>query len=290
MNPKLVLLVLWNSKVVAHIFPDKLYLKIKFWVVTNKRLDFKNLQTFNEKTQWLKLYNRKSEYINMVDKYAVRSYIAEKIGEEYLIPVLGVWDNPDDIDFDILPQQFVLKCTHNSGLGMCICKDKQTLDVEKVKKDLRKGLKQDYFITSREWPYKYVKRRIVAEEYMADESGTELKDYKVFCFDGKVELIEVDFDRFKNHKRNLYTPNWEFIDAQIEFPNDKNKKIEKPQALEKMLEIASKLSKGMPHARVDFYSVREKIYIGEITLFHGSGMEKFTPEKLNIRLGELIKL
>ena len=132
MNPNLILIVLLNSKIIAYLFPDRLYLKIKFRLVTGKRLNLKTPQTFNEKTQWLKLYNRNIEYIKMVDKYAVRKYIAETIGDEYLIPLLGVWDNPEDIDFEMLPKQFVLKCNHNSGLGMCICKDKEALDIEKV--------------------------------------------------------------------------------------------------------------------------------------------------------------
>ena len=159
---------------------DEEYLKKAFKLNMGKELNLDNPQTFNEKLQWLKLHDRKSEYTIMVDKYLARDYIAKTIGEEYLIPLLGVWDSPDEIDFDALPDQFVLKCNHNSGLGMCICKDKSKLDIEKVKKELQKGLNENYYLHRREWPYKDVPRKIIAEKYMVDESGTELKDYKFF--------------------------------------------------------------------------------------------------------------
>ena len=154
--------------------PDDVFLKKAFRVNMHQELNLDNPQTFNEKLQWLKLYNRKPEYTMMVDKYKVREYVADTLGEEYLIPLLGVWDDPDEIDFDALPNQFVLKCNHNSGLGMCICKDKSKLDIEKVKKELKKGLKQDYYLTGREWPYKDVPRKIVCEKFMTnDEVGGE---------------------------------------------------------------------------------------------------------------------
>ncbi len=226
----------------------------------------------------------------MVDKYAVREYIAKTIGEKYLIPMLGIWDSPDEIDFDSLPNQFVLKCTHNSGFGMHICKDKSKLDINEVKKGLRKGLRENHFITTREWPNKDIPPRIIAEEYIVDESGAELKDYKFFCFNGKVELIEVDFDRFENHKRNLYTPEWEFVDETIEFPNDKERQFEKPKMLDEMVEIAQKLSSGMSMIRIDLYHTKDKVYFGEITFSPDSGWGKFSSEELNLRMGELIKI
>ena len=170
---------------------DEEYVKRKYRACFGRKLNLENPQTYNEKLQWLKLYDRKPEYTRMVDKYRVREYIAQTIGEEYLIPLLGVWEDPEDIDFDALPDQFVLKCNHNSGLGMCICKDKSKLDIKKAKRELKKGLKQDYYLTGREWPYKDVPRRIIAEKYMVDESGTELKDFKVLCFAGKAKMIQV---------------------------------------------------------------------------------------------------
>ena len=168
-----------------HGMDDETFLKKQFYHAMGYELDLQHPKTFNEKLQWLKIHNRKPEYTMMVDKYAVRQYIADTIGEEYLIPLLGVWDDPEQIDFDALPQQFVLKCNHNSGLGMCICKDKSRLDFKKVKKELKKGLRQDYYLACREWPYKDVKRKIVCEQYMEDASSQELLDYKFMCFNGK---------------------------------------------------------------------------------------------------------
>ena len=175
---------------------DKTFLMIYFRIFTGKRLNLKKPRTFNEKIQWMKLYNRKPEYTVMADKYLAKEYVAKKIGQQYVIPLLGVWDSPDEICFDELPDRFVLKCNHNSGTGMCICTDKSVLDIEQVKKNLRKGLNENFFLHGREWVYKNIPRKIIAEQYMTDESGYELKDYKIFCFDGVPKLIEVDFDRF----------------------------------------------------------------------------------------------
>lgn len=269
---------------------DRKFLERAFKHYIGKELNLDNPQTFNEKLQWLKLYDRKPEYTTMVDKYRVRKYIAEKLGEEYLIPLLGVWDDPEEIDFDKLPNQFVLKCNHNSGLGMCICKDKTKLDIKKVKKDLRKGLKQDYYLTGREWPYKNVPRRVIAEKYMVDESGTELKDYKVFNYNGEPRLIEVDYGRFTKHMRNLYSTDWDYIEGEIEFPTDQAHSIPRPEKLEEMLELSRKLSVGIPHVRTDFYSINGRIYFGEMTFYHGSGMEHFRPEELGEKLGNWIIL
>ncbi len=269
---------------------DGEFLEKKFKAVMGYRLDLSNPVTFNEKLQWLKLYNRKPEYTMMVDKYRVRQYIADTIGEEYLIPLLGVWEDPEEIDFDALPDQFVLKCNHNSGLGMCICKDKSKLDIKKVKRELRRGLQQDYYLTGREWPYKDVPRRIIAEKYMVDESGYELKDYKIFNFDGKPRVIEVDFDRFENHMRNLYTTDWELIQGEIEYRSNPQREFAKPECLEEMLQLASKLTAQMPHVRSDFYCINNRVYFGELTFFHGSGYEEFRPEVLGEQFGTWLKL
>lgn len=283
----LAIRLLWKF---SSIIPDKLYIRIMYKVVVGQWPDLKNPKTFNEKLQWLKLYDRNPLYTIMVDKVEVKKYVAEKIGDEYIIPTLGVWDNPEDIDFDKLPNQFVLKCNHNSGLGMCICKDKSRLNIEKTIKGLKMGLRQNYFKYWREWPYKNVKRKIIAEKFMVDESGVELKDYKIFCFDGKPKIIEVDYGRFVNHMRNVYDTDWNFIAMQIEFPNDPNHIVARPEKLNEMLSLAKKLSEGIPHVRADFYSINDKIYFGELTFFHGSGMEKFSPEEWNEKLGRLIPL
>lgn len=268
---------------------DALYLRIKYFVAMGKPLRLKHPRTFNEKLQWLKLYNRRPEYTTMVDKVKAKEYVAKIIGEEHIIPTLGVWDSPDDIDFDKLPNQFVLKCNHDSG-GLYICRDKSKMDVEQVKENLRKALNNDFFLYSREWPYKNVERKILAEKFMVDESGTELKDYKVFCFDGEPELIEVDFDRFVQHKRNIYGKSWDLIDMEIQYPSDSNHVVARPEALDDMLDLARKLSKGIPHVRTDFYSIGGKLYWGELTFFHGSGVERFRPQNWDEKLGELIVL
>lgn len=271
---------------------DEKYLKKKFKSLMGKELDLKNPQTFNEKLQWLKLYNRRDEYTMMVDKVAVRDYISEKLGEEYLIPCLGVWDNPEDINFDELPEKFVLKCNHNSGLGMCICKDKSKLDIEKVKKELKKGLEQDYYMTNREWPYKNVPRKIIAEKFMVDESGTELKDYKLFCFDGKPCYMFIATDRSTpgvETKFDFYDMEFNHLPFTNGHPNS-DKVIQKPKGFEEMKELACKLSEGIPHVRIDFYDINGKVYFGETTFFHWSGMVPFEPAEWDYKFGELLNI
>ena len=287
-HPRRILLGLLNRT--SALWPDRTYLRWQFRFAMGRKLDMDNPQTFNEKLQWLKLYNRKPEYTVMVDKVKAKEWVAGRIGAEYIIPTLGVWDNPDEIDFDELPNQFVLKCNHNSGLGMYICKEKSKINIPKVKKRLRKGLKQNYFLIGREWPYKDVSRKILAEQFMVDESGTELKDYKVFCFDGEPEIIEVDYNRFIAHKRNFYGKNWDFINMESVYPSDEKHMIARPEKLDKMLELSRKLAKGIPHVRVDFYSIGNRLYWGELTFFHEGGCGHFKPENWDERLGKLIKL
>lgn len=257
--------------------PDDQYLKCMFRARMGRKLDLDNPQTFNEKLQWLKLYNRRPEYTMMVDKYLVRDYITKTIGEEYLIPLLGVWDDPDEIDFDALPNQFVLKCNHNSGLGMCICKDKSKLDVQKVKEELRKGLKQDYCLTGREWPYKNVKPCIICEQYMQDDSGKEeLSDYKVLCFNGEPKLVEVHRGRFGGgHTQDFYDTDWnKTVFNQPDVPMS-NEVMDKPVFADEMLELSRRLSAGIPHVRVDWYYTNGHLYFGELTFYDGSGFDPF---------------
>ena len=287
-DPKRLAIILMDRLLLP--FPDKLYLSVMYRLYFGKGLNWEHPVTFNEKLQWLKLYNRKPEYTIMVDKVKAKEYVASVIGEQYIIPTLGVWSSPDEIDFGRLPDRFVLKCNHNSGKGMCICRDKSKLDISMVKRNLRKGLKQDMFLHGREWPYKNVPRKILAEKYMVDESGWELKDYKVFCMNGEPEIIEVDWDRFIRHKRNLYDKNWNLLDLQIQYPSDKNVKIARPEKLDEMLNLSRKLATGIPHVRVDFYCIGNRLYWGELTFFHESGYGSFIPEEWNIRLGKLIAL
>lgn len=271
--------------------PDEAYLKRKFKASIGQELNLDHPQSFNEKLQWLKLYNRRPEYTMMVDKYKVRAYIAEKLGEEYLIPLLGVWDDPDEIDFDALPNQFVLKCNHNSGLGMCICKDKSKLDIPKVKEELRKGLAEDYYLTGREWPYKDVPRKIVCEKYMVDESGTELKDYKLLCFDGEPKLIEIHRGRFGEHTQDFYdAETWERLDIQQPDMPMAEHPMQKPAFADEMVALSRVLAKDIPHVRVDWYFAENRLYFGELTFFDGAGFDAFIDVKDDLLLGSYITL
>lgn len=275
----------------ARLFPDELYLKMLFPLRTGYKLNLKNPQTFNEKLQWLKLNNRKPEMVKMVDKVDAKKYVANIIGDEYVIPTLGVYTSVDEIDFESLPNQFVLKCTHDSG-GIVICNDKSKLDIEAAKDKLRRGLKVNYYYQNREWPYKQVKPRIIAEQYMVDESGFELKDYKFFCFDGEVKLLFIASDRGSKTEETKF----DFFDIgfnHLPFLNghpNSIKKINKPENFDKMIELAGKLSVGHPHIRVDFYNVNGKIYFGELTFYHWSGMTPFKPIEWDYKLGKLINL
>lgn len=272
--------------------PDDEYLKRKFRVHMGKELNLESPQTFNEKLQWLKLYNRRPEYTMMVDKYRVRDYIKEQIGEEHLIPLLGVWDDPDEIDFDALPEQFVLKCNHNSGLGMCICKDKTNLNIPKVKSELRKGLKQDYYLTGREWPYKDVPRKIICEKYMTDKSETQgLTDYKFYCFGGKARVVMIASDRYSKQQTRFDYFDREYSHLPIVWGNPYSENPpSKPAQFEQMLGVADQLSAGIPHVRVDLYCVNEQIYFGELTFFDGSGFDAIAPKKWDDTLGGWIEL
>lgn len=271
---------------------DKSYLKKLFMLSMHRELDLSNPVTFNEKLQWLKLYDRRPEYTMMVDKYLVRDYIANKLGEEYLIPLLGVWDDPDDIDFDSLPDRFVLKCNHNSGLGMCICKDKSTLNIKKVKADLRKGIKQDYYLTGREWPYKNVPRKIIAEKYMEDNSFHELRDYKFFCFNGEPKFTLVCTDRFSvsGLKEDFYDLEWNHMAMSRLNHGNASVEIQKPKNYELMCDFARQLAKDIPFVRCDFYEINGRLYFGELTFFPASGFEGFEPENWDKKLGDWITL
>lgn len=271
---------------------DELFLKLKYRAYLNRRLDLKEPKTFNEKLQWLKLYNRKPEYTLMVDKYEVKKYVSERVGEEFVIPTLGVWNKVEDIDWDILPNQFVLKTTHGGGGGgVCICRDKSTFDIQKACNELNKSMEQDLFREFREWPYKNVPRKIIAEKFMIDESGKDIKDYKFFCFNGKVEFCKVDFERFVDHHANYYSPKWSLLPfGEVVCTPDFNKEVDCPSNFDKMLKVAEGLAKEIPFARIDLYNIKGRIYFGEITFFPAGGMGEFTPVKTDEEIGQLLKL
>lgn len=291
-NPRLAALVLFDKKDNRNM-PDEKYLKIKYYLSLGKKLDLENPQTFNEKLQWIKLFDRNPLYTQLVDKYLARDYIKEKLGEEYLIPLLGAWDNPDDIDFDALPEQFVLKCNHNSGLGMCICKDKSKLDIKKVKAELKKGLAQDYYLSGREWPYKNVPRKVIAEKYMTDSANTdEFTDYKFFCFDGYVDCVMVCTERNTGDtKFYFFDEDWELKKYNIrgkEAP--KGFTLPKPPKMDEMFKIARELSKGIPFVRADLYNSYGNIYFGEMTFFPTSGFDANLLPETDKYFGSLIDL
>lgn len=275
----------------SRVIPDKVFINIKFFKFFGHFVDFKNPKTYNEKLQWLKIYNRDPLYNTFVDKYLVKEYVAKKIGEQYIIPLLGKWNSFDEIDFDKLPDQFVLKCNHDCG-GIVICRDKSSFDKVAAKKKLEEHLKDNYYWQHREWPYKDVKPCIFAEKYMVDESGYELKDYKWFCFDGEPKALYIAQDRENENedtKFDFYDMAFNHLPIKNGHPNA-NAIKEKPEGFEEMYKLAQVLSKGIPHVRVDFYNINGKIYFGELTLFHMSGFVKFEPKEWDKIFGDWIKL
>lgn len=270
-NPFIIISYL-GCKGLLNWIPDKPYLKMVFKANVNMKLDLKNPKTFNEKLQWLKLNDRKSEYTKLVDKYEVRNYIEKTIGKEYLIPLIGIWDKFDDIDFDKLPNKFVLKCTHDSG-SVFICTNKSTFNIKEVKKKINKALKKNYFYVAREWPYKNVKPRIICEKFIEGKNTTP-DDYKFLCFNGKVKLIEVHIDRFENHKQDFYDENWNKTSISQDGTTSTYIK-EKPKQFEEMIKLSEKIAKNKYHVRVDWFISGEKIYFGEITFYDGAGFDAF---------------
>lgn len=275
--------------VTTRIIPDELYLRIAYRMVTGKTLHLNPPVTFNEKLQWLKLHNRQPLFTQMVDKYGVREFIKERIGEEYLIPVYGVWDKPEDVDFSTLPDRFVLKCTHDCG-GVIICRDKSKFNKEDAITTLKECMKKNFYYQGREWPYKNVIPRVYAEAYLEDKGETQLTDYKVFNFNGTPRIIQVDFDRYTDHKRKFFDTEWNEMDVTFHQPYQSDKVIKKPACLDEMLELSRKLSAGFPHLRTDFYIVNDRLYVGEMTFFHGTGFGKWTPESFDAEMGSWLDL
>lgn len=285
---------MWNIiKHMLRCLPDSAYISLKYFYHFKKLPNLRNPKTFNEKLQWLKLHDRKEIYTDMVDKYEAKRYIAKRLGEEYIVPTYGVWDKFDDINFDELPEQFVLKCTHDCG-GLVICKDKSKLDLEAARLKINKCLKHNYFWECREWPYKNVKPRIMAEEYI-ENSDEKYKDkslivYKVFCFDGVPQIIQVILnDKQSDETIDYFDANWELLKLKQNFPNSEER-IEKPDCLNEMLDLSSKLSKNVPFLRVDWYIVAGNLLFSEFTFYSDAGVAKFEPEEWDYKLGTLIDL
>ncbi|MBQ3667088.1 MAG: hypothetical protein II913_03410 [Elusimicrobiaceae bacterium] len=268
------------------LLPDEWYIQLQYFYHFHRFANLKNPQTFNEKLQWLKLHDHNPLYTTLVDKYAVKKWVADKIGEEYIIPTLGVWNKAEDIDFDKLPNQFVLKVNHDSG-GLVICRDKSKLDKQAAIAKLSGALKNNGYWYGREWPYKNVKPCILAEKYIEDAETKELWDYKLMCFNGKVRCSFVCTERFTENglKVTFYDDDWNIMPFERHYPRRKTP-MAKPLNYEEMVNLAEKLSKGIPFVRVDFYSVQGKTYFGELTFYPGSGLEEFVPSEWDKKIGD----
>lgn len=289
LNPKLILKRLDDYRLIT--LKDEDYINMRYETTFNKKLNLEDPQTFNEKLQWLKLYDRNPKYTKLVDKYEVKDYVANLIGKQYIVPTIGIYDKWKDINFKNLPNQFVIKCTHDSA-STIVCREKTYKHIKKCRGKIKRALKKNYFYGGREWPYKNVKPRIIIEKYIFNTNEEDLKDYKFFCFDGKVKVFKIDFDRFSKHQANYYDCNGNLLEFGEEVcPPDFNKKLEIPGNLKKMIELAEKLSENIPFVRIDFYDIdNKKIYFGEMTFYPAAGFGKFEPEEWDYKLGKLIDL
>ena len=286
-NPAWIVVFLNNRGI--HLLNDEKYVKLLYKLIFNNELNLENPQKISEKMQWLKLYNRKPEYTKMVDKYEVKNYVKDIIGEEYIIPTLGVYDKFDDIDFEKLPNQFVIKCTHDSG-STVVCRDKNNLNIKATKKKINKCLKKNFYYSHREWPYKDVKPRIIIEKYLVDGEKERPNDYKIYCFNGKATTFLVMTDRTPNSVRvNFYDMNWKQLPISDAHTNSEQK-IVKPINDKLMIEIAEKLSKDIPFVRVDFYEIEGHVYFGELTFFPDGGFVEYNPKEYDKIFGNMCKI
>ena len=270
---------------------DEKYLKKEYYSIFRKKLNLENPITFNEKLQWLKLHDRKDIYTTMVDKVEAKKYVASIIGEEYIIPTIGVYDRFDDIDFDKLPNQFVIKCTHDSG-GIVICKNKAELDIKVAKKRINKFLKRKFYYVHREWPYKNVRPRIIIEKYMEDGNRKTMRDYKFFCFNGKPEMMYLSegLENHKTAKMSFYDMDMKVTDCLRSDYAPLDYVPEKPKNFERMKEFSGILSRDIPHLRVDWYEINGKLYFGELTFTTCAGYVPFANYDWDKKLGDLIDL
>lgn len=270
---------------------DEKYLKKLYKIKLGKELNLDDPKTFCEKVQWLKLYDRNPDYIKMVDKYEVKKYVSDIIGNDYIIPTYGVWNSFDEIDFDVLPNQFILKCTHDSG-GFVICKDKKTFNYDEARKKLSKYLKINYYFMGREWVYKDIKPRIIAEKYIDTLGKPDSVEYKLTCFDGRVGLITIcrgiAHSSFDVRTNDNYDRDFNYLPFYAFYKNTKPTK--RPEQLDEIIEICEKLSSNIPQVRVDCYIIDGKVYFGEMTFYTWSGFIEFTPDEWDRKLGDMIKL
>lgn len=270
---------------------DRTYLRIAYRLNLHEKLNLDTPEGYNAKLQWMKLYDHRPEYVRMVDKYEAKRYVAHIIGDQYIIPTIGVWDRFDDIDFGKLPDQFVLKCTHDSG-GLVICKDKRKFNKAEAREKIEGCLKKSYYWQGREWPYKKVKPRIIAEAYMEDSVTHDLRDYKFFAFDGVVRALFIATERQtegEDTKFDFFDANFKHLNLTHGHANADNPP-DKPLNFDEMVKLASALSKGYPQLRIDFYEVNGRVYFGELTLFHHGGLVPFKPKKWDKIFGDWIYL
>ena len=293
-NPRKILIYM-NSAHLLNPLPDEAFLRLLWKARFGSELNLVSPETFNEKMQWLKLYDRDPLHTLMVDKHAVKAYVAPLIGEEHVIPTLGVWTNPDNIDFSALPDRFVLKCNHTSGEGLILCRDKTRLNREKAIRELKKAMKDDYYLTYREWPYKDVPRKIIAEPYMEDLPAAAmgldtLPVYKILCFEGEPRIIQtIQNDKTSHETIDYFDPDWKLLPFRQNYPNS-TVPTSRPKRLSEMLEIAEKLSSGFHFLRVDLYEINGEIFFSEFTFFSDAGFAPFEPEEWNRILGSWIHL
>ena len=272
--------------------PDEKFLKMLYKANTGEELDLENPVKLNEKLQWLKLHDRRPEYTIMADKYRAKEYIASKVGEEYVVPLLGVWERAEDIDFDALPDSFVLKCNHTSSTGLCVCRDKSQLDREAVRKKLTEALAQNYYLVWREGPYKDIPRKIIAEEFLAEPDGSPLVDYKFYCYGGEPRYFMVSYGEAEhNVKNHKFDTGLNSIDHLFKAqPSISAEDIRLPENINEMIDLAGVLCRGHQHIRVDMYNVGGKIYCGELTFFSGGGFIKMISQDYSRYLAGLIDL
>ena len=276
-------------KYALRFLPDRAYIQLYYFAHFKKLCNLRHPVTYNEKLNWLKLHDHNPLYPTMVDKYEAKAYVAERIGWEHIIQTLGVWDRFDDIDFDALPNAVVLTCTHDSE-GVVVIKDKKSMDKAAVKQKLEAALRQNFFYIGREWPYKNIKPRIIAEQYMEDHTDGELRDYKFFCFDGEPKALFIASDRTEDYVFfDYYDMDFHHLDLKQKYPHA-SKPLRKPKTFEQMAAAARTLSKGFPHVRVDFYEVDGKMYFGELTFYHFSGFMPFEPDRWDKVFGDWLKL
>lgn len=280
------------SKKILCSLNDKNYVRAMYFIRHKRILNLRNPRKFSEKLQWLKLYDRNPLYVSMVDKFDVKSYVKSRIGEKYVIPTYGLYESVDQIDFNSLPDSFVIKPTHlGGGMGVCLCNKKREFNKNEIRQILRRSLSQEIFTATREWPYKELKPRIIAEKMLVSDSEEGLKDYKIFCCNGKPKLVKVNYKYYGDYASNWYTSDWKYVEGTTVYdPSHSNYLIPPPQHLEEMLNLSEELSSGFTFMRVDFYETDEGVFFGEITFYPGSGFEKFIPTSFDYEIGSWIEL